>query len=208
MSLYDNLHWRYATKKMNGTAVPEEKVEKILEAIRMAPTSMGLQPFQVIVITDHELKKEILPLAFNQQQMVDSSHLLVFAAWDQVTEARAKAFIELNMKVRNVTEESLATVAGYLENLVKAGAESNFNWTSRQAYLAMGFGLVAAAEEKVDATPMEGFNNAGLDELLGLDKIGLKSVTLMPLGYRDEENDWLASLPKVRKPAEELFIKK
>lgn len=208
MSLYDNLHWRYATKKMNGTAVPEEKVEKILEAIRMAPTSMGLQPFQVIVITDHELKKEILPLAFNQQQMVDSSHLLVFAAWDQVTEDRAKAFIELNMKVRNVTEESLATVAGYLENLVKAGAESNFNWTSRQAYLAMGFGLVAAAEEKVDATPMEGFNNAGLDELLGLDKIGLKSVTLMPLGYRDDENDWLASLPKVRKPAEELFIKK
>lgn len=208
MTLLADLNWRYATKKMNGKAVPEEKVEQVLEAIQLAPSSIGLQPYQVIVITDHELKKQVLPFAFNQQQMVECSHLLVFAAWDKITEDRAREFINLNKEVRNATEESLATVKGYLDNLVNDSAENNFTWAARQAYIALGFGLVAAAQNRVDATPMEGFDPEGLNELLGLNKLGLRSVALMPLGYRDDENDWLAPLPKVRKPADQLFIKK
>ncbi|WP_306416723.1 nitroreductase family protein [Fulvivirga maritima] len=174
----------------------------------MAPTSMGVQPFQVLVITDPELKKQILPVAYNQQQMVDCSHLLVFAAWDNVTEARVKAFIDLNIEVRNVTAEKLAPLSANMEKYINDTAENNFQWAARQTYLAFGVGLVAAAQARVDATPMEGFNPEALDELLGLKELGLRSVTLMPLGKREEEKDWLVALPKVRKSKEDLFIRK
>lgn len=206
MELLNALEWRYASKKMNGKKVPEEKVEKILEAIRLAPSSIGLQPYSVIVITDPELKQQILPIANNQQQMIDSSHLLVFAAWDKITPERVEDFIQLNATTRNVTIESLAVLRGYLDNISKRSAEENFEWAARQTYIAFATGIAAAAEERVDATPMEGFDNAALDELLGLKEKGLRSLTLLPLGYREKEKDWLVNLPKVRREKEKLFI--
>jgi len=206
MELLSALEWRYASKKMNGKKVPEEKVEKILEAIRLAPSSIGLQPYSIIVITDPGLKQQILPVANNQQQVIDSSHLLVFAAWDKITPERIKDFIQLNATTRNVSTESLSTLSGYLENIAKRSDEENFEWAARQTYIAFATGIAAAAEERVDATPMEGFNNAALDELLGLKEKGLKSLTLLPLGYREKENDWLVNLPKVRREKEKLFI--
>src|SRR5579862_3667094 len=117
MELINALEWRYASKKMNGKKVPQDTVEKILEAIRLAPSSIGLQPYSVIVITDPELKQQILPIANNQQQMIDSSHLLVFAAWDKITPERVKDFIQLNATTRNVSTESLATLRSYLDNV-------------------------------------------------------------------------------------------
>jgi len=206
MELLSALEWRDASKKMNGKKVPEEKVEKILEAIRLAPSSIGLQPYSIIVITDPGLKQQILPVANNQQQVIDSSHLLVFAAWDKITPERIKDFIQLNATTRNVSTESLSTLSGYLENIAKRSDEENFEWAARQTYIAFATGIAAAAEERVDATPMEGFNNAALDELLGLKEKGLKSLTLLPLGYREKENDWLVNLPKVRREKEKLFI--
>lgn len=208
MELLKALEWRYATKKMNGTAVPEEKIERILDAIRLAPSSIGLQPYKVVVVSDPELKKQILPVANNQLQMIDCSHLLVFAAWDNVTEERGKAFIELNANVRNVTVESLDQLAGYTSYFASRTEEVNFTWTARQAYIAFGVAIAAAALEEVDATPMEGFDGPALDKLLALDKEGLKSVTILPLGYRDAANDWLEPLPKVRWEKENLFIRK
>ena len=206
MELLNALEWRYASKKMNGKKVPEEKVEKILETIRLAPSSIGLQPYSVIVITDPELKKQILPVAHNQQQIVDSSHLLVFAAWDKITTERIEDFIKLNSTTRNVSLESLDTLKNKLTNISKRTEEENFEWAARQTYIAFATGIAAAAEERVDATPMEGFNSIALDELLGLKEKGLKSLTLLPLGYREKEKDWLVNLPKVRREKEKFFI--
>lgn len=206
MELLNALEWRYASKKMNGKKVPQEKVEKILEAIRLAPSSIGLQPYSVIVITDPELKKQILPIANNQQQIIDSSHLLVFAAWNKITRTRVEEFVQLNATTRNVSANSLATLRGYLENITKRSDEENFEWAARQAYIAFATGIAAAAEERVDATPMEGFNSDALDVLLELKEKALRSLTLLPLGYREKEKDWLVNLPKVRREKEKLFI--
>lgn len=206
MELLNALEWRYASKKMNGKAVPEEKVERILEAIRLAPSSMGLQPYNVIVITDPAMKRQILPIASNQQQIVDSSHLLVFAAWDKITPEHVDDYVALTASTRNVTAESLEQFKAILTSIASRPHEENFNWAARQSYIAFGTAIAAAAEERVDATPMEGFNNAALDELLGLKEKGLRSVTLLPLGYRDTENDWLAKFPKVRRSKEDLFV--
>lgn len=206
MELLNALEWRYASKKMDGKKVPEEKIEKILEAIRLAPSSIGLQPYSVIVITDPELKQQILPIAHNQQQVVDSSHLLVFAAWDKITIERIEDFIQLNATTRNVSAESLDGLRNKLINISKRSDEENFEWSARQTYIAFATGIAAAAELKIDATPMEGFNSAALDELLELKEKGLGSLTLLPLGYREKEKDWLVNLPKVRREKEKLFI--
>jgi len=206
MELLNALEWRYASKKMNGKRVPEDKVEKILEAIRLAPSSIGLQPYSVMVITDPELKKKILPIANNQQQIVDSSHLLVFATWDEITTERVEDFISLNAKTRKVSMESLDGLRSKLLNISKRSREENFEWAARQTYIAFATGIAAAAEERVDATPMEGFNNVALDELLNLKDKGLRSLTLLPLGYREKEKDWLVNLPKVRREKEKFFI--
>jgi nitroreductase / dihydropteridine reductase len=207
MNLIETLEWRYASKRMNGQRVPSEKVERILEAIRLAPSSMGLQPYTVLLIEDEELKKQIRPIAFNQPQIEESSHLLVFAAWDDVKPDQIEEYIQHTATVRNMP---VAALDDFKNTLLQMAAnktkEENFNWAARQAYIAFGTGLVAAAAEKVDATPMEGFDAPALDKLLKLNEKGLRSVTLMPLGYRDEANDWLAKLPKVRRQKDKFVI--
>src|ERR1019366_9072246 len=206
MELLNALEWRYASKKLNGKRVPEDKVEKIMEAIRIAPSSIGLQSYSVIVIADPELKNQILPVANNQLQIVDSSHLLVFAAWDKITTERVEDYISLNAEKRKVSLESLDGLKSKLLNISKRSDEENFELAARQAYIAFATGIAAAAEERVDATPMEGFNNVALDELLNLKDKGLRSLTLLPLGYREKEKNWLVNLPKVRREKENLFI--
>ncbi|MGF1922968.1 MAG: NAD(P)H-dependent oxidoreductase [Bacteroidia bacterium] len=206
MSLIDALNWRYATKKMNGNAVPQDKVDQILEAARLAPTSSGLQPYEVIVVTNPELKKQLLPYSFNQSQIVDSSHLLVFAAWDNYTEERIKEVFTNMHKERGTPEESTADYLNTLLGMyIPRPAEVNFQHAARQAYIGFGIAIAEAALLKVDATPMEGFDSAKYDEILGLTARGLKSVTILPLGYRDEAGDWLANLKKVRKSKSEFI---
>ena len=204
MELLNALEWRYASKKMNGKKVSEEKIQKILEAIRLAPSSMGLQPYTVLVITDPEIKRQILPIANNQQQIVESSHLLVFAAWDNIKPEHVDDYVNLTASTRNISVESLEQFKNILLSIAKRPQNENYEWAARQSYIAFATAIAAAAEERVDATPMEGFNNAALDELLGLREKGLRSITLLPLGYRDSENDWLAKFPKVRRQKENL----
>lgn len=206
MQLLDSLNWRYATKKMNGQSVPQQKVDNILEAAYLAPTSSGLQPFKVIIVTDPEIKAKIKAVAYDQSQVTDGSHVLVFAAWDNYTEERIN-----NVFQHTETERGLpkGTFTDYKNRLISLyttrPAEQNFEHAARQAYIAFGLAIAAAAELQVDTTPMEGFDNAALDELLQLPQQGLKSVTILPLGYRDTENDWLVSQKKVRTPREEFF---
>ncbi|MFA5046837.1 MAG: NAD(P)H-dependent oxidoreductase [Paludibacter sp.] len=208
MSLVDTLNWRYATKRMNGTKVPTEKLESILEAIRLAPTSFGLQPFKVIVIESPELRERIFNEACPQPQIKEASHILVFAANKKINAEQVDEYMQLIAGTRGVPVDALNNFRAAFAGIVAGTAEQNFIWTARQAYIAFGVGIVTAAAEGVDATPMEGFNNEALNKILGLSEQNLSSVTILTLGYRDETNDQLVKATKVRKSSENLFIRK
>lgn len=204
-TLNELLNWRYATKKMDpAKAVPQEKVDAILEAIRMAPTSSGTQPFEVILVTNLDVLADIRKAAGDQTPITEGSHLLVFAAWDNYTEERIDDVTQLNIAARG----EIPLIRDYYGNLkasyLPREAEINYAHAARQAYIALGIALVAAAEQEVDSTPMEGFDPAAVDKILGLDERGLRSVVLLPLGYRDPTGDWLLPMAKVRKSREEM----
>ncbi len=208
MSLLNHLNWRYATKRMTGEQVPQEKVDYILEATRLSASSMGLQPYTILVVEDAELRKQIQKVAYNQPQIVEASHLLIFAAWNDVTEAQVDEYMQNIASVRNVPVESLADFKkSLMGSVVSRKQEQKYEWSARQAYIALGTALAAAAEQGVDATPMEGFDPAALDELLNLKEKGLRSVTMLPLGYRHVEADFLATAKKVRRSKDKLFVK-
>lgn len=183
--LISKLKWRYATKKMNpNRVVPQEKIERILEAIRLTATSSGLQPYEVIVVTNPELRAQIVPHAWNQAQITDASHLLVFAAWDNYTAERINMMFDLVNEVRGVRNEGWENYRQQvLASYVPREPEINYQHAARQAYIGLGTALIAAAEEGVDSTPMEGFDPAKVDEILQLRERGLRSVILLPLGY-------------------------
>ena len=205
MSFLDKLNERYATKAMNGNVVPEEKIDNILEAIRLAPTSSGLQPFEVFVITNSEVKASIKEIAWNQPQVTDCSHLLVFAAWDNYTEDRINHMFDLTNEIRGFKNEGWENYRQMLlTNYPQRDAEANFEHAARQTYIAFMSAIAQAAFEGVDSTPMEGFDTNALDKILELREKGLRSTLLLPIGYRDTEKDWLANLVKVRKPMNEL----
>ena len=204
-SLNALLDWRYATKKMDATrTVPQDKVDAIVEAIRMTPTSSGTQPFELFVITNHAMRAEIAEVAWGQTQITEGSHLLVFAAWDDYTEDRIDTVVDLNVAARG----DLPRLHDYYDKLkasyVPRAADENYAHAARQAYIALGIALIAAAEQEVDSTPMEGFDPEKVDAILGLRERGLRSVILLPLGYRKADEDWLLPMKKVRKSRETL----
>jgi nitroreductase/dihydropteridine reductase len=207
--LIDDLNWRYATKKMDADkVVSDDKVDAILEALRLAPTSSGLQQFEVFVVSNKDVRKKLSEAAYGQQQLVDGSHVLVFAAWDDYTDERIDMVRDETGKARGGVSDNIVE---YYNNLkatyVGRDAEVNFQHAARQAYIALGVAMVAAAEQKVDATPMEGFDPAKCDEILGLRAKGLKSVCILPLGYRAAEGDWLDGQAKVRRDPKVLFTR-
>jgi len=208
-TLNTQLGWRYATKRMNGKEVPAEKINAILEAIRLAPSSYGLTPYKVLVIKDLELRKKIQPAAWMQPQIVEGSHLLVFAAWDTITEKNVDDYMNLVATTRGMPVTALADFKKYIMGTVNSLDEAGkITWAAKQAYIALGVGLSAAALEEVDSTPMEGFDPAKLDEVLGLKAQGLKSVVMLALGYRDTATDASAGYKKVRRAKEDLFMLK
>ena len=208
MTIVDALEWRYAAKRMNGRKVPPDTVSRILEAARLAPSAFGLQPYSILVIEDQALRERIRPIADDQPQVTESSHLLVFAAWNPVHEGHVEDFIQLTAAERAVPladlDEFRDSILGAVRGLTSP--EEQLHWATRQAYIALGTALVAAAAERVDATPMEGFSPAALDELLGLRERGLRSIVLLALGYRDAGADWLAGMKKVRWHRDRLLI--
>lgn len=208
MALIDDLKWRYATKKYDPTKkVAQEDVDKIIEAARLAPTSSGLQQFRVIVITNQELKDKIVPIARDQQIVADCSHLLVFVAWDKYTTERIDGQYDFITDERELPRGRFGSYTDRLKSVyLSQTSDENFVHTARQAYIGFGMAIAQAAELKVDSTPMEGFNPNMLDELLDLRSKGLRSVLLLPLGYRDAKNDWLEKMKKVRKSTDEFVI--
>lgn len=206
-TLLERLHWRYATKKMDPTkAVPKNKVERILEAARLAPTSSGLQPYEIVVVTSMAVRERIKPIAWNQGQITDGSHLLVFAAWDNYTVERINMMFDLTNTVRGFKNEGWENYRNMLLGMYpQRDAEVNHQHAARQAYIGLSAAMMAAAFEEVDCTPMEGFDPDALDDILSLRARGLRSVVILPLGYREADKDWLVNLTKVRRPRNQFI---
>ncbi|MDX2470919.1 MAG: nitroreductase family protein [SAR324 cluster bacterium] len=206
MDLIKSLNWRYASKAMNGEVVAEEKMDVILEAARLAPTSSGLQPFEIIVVKNAELKEKIKKIAWNQSMVADCSHLLIFAAWDTYTEDRINMMFDLTNEIRGTKSEGWENYRNMLlKTYPPRDAEENYHHAAKQAYIAFSFAMLAAAELEVDCTPIEGFDPKALDELMDLKAKGLRSCLLLPMGYRDVEKDWLAKLTKIRRAKENII---
>lgn len=207
MELIEKLKWRYAAKAMNGEKVSQDKIDQIIEAISLSPTSSGLQPFEVIVITNQDVKEKIRPVAWNQSMITDCSHLFVFAAWDTYTEDRINHMFDLTNEIRGFKNEGWENYRQQLLTVYpQRDKEINFQHAARQAYIAFTNAMNAAAFLGLDATPMEGFDPDAVDEILNLKERGLRSCVLLPVGYRDVDSDWLVNLKKVRKPLTELIV--
>ncbi|MBC7385086.1 MAG: NAD(P)H-dependent oxidoreductase [Cryobacterium sp.] len=201
------LHWRYATKGFNPEKkVPEEKLKEILETARMAPTSYGLQPFHVTVVKDQALREKLKPFSWNQAQITDCSHLVVFQSRIRIDEKLVNDYIELISKTRGVPVATLEGFRGMMLSTAakEPGSATSQEWAKRQAYIAMGFLLHSAAMHEVDACPIEGIDGAEYDRLLGADAKGLQTVVVVALGHR-AESDAYQNLKKVRQPVEQFF---
>ena len=209
MKLIEALEWRYAVKKMNGNKIPADKLNTIIEATRLAPSGFGLTPYTIIVVEDDEIRKKLHPAFYNQSQVVDCSAVIIFAAWNSITEKEVGEYMQDIAEQRGVPVESLNDFAGNINgSFKKLTPEQARVWADKQTYLALGFSLVAAAAEQIDATPMEGFSPDAVDAVLGLKELGLHSAVALTLGYRDAANDYLVNAKKVRRTHDKLVIRK
>jgi len=204
MNLIETLNWRYATKKFSSKKVPADQLDQIVEAINLSASAAGMQPYRLFVIENRELRKQLGEGSFNPQ-ISEASHLLVFAAFEQVTKGHIEDYIAYMAQVRSIPEESLLDFKEALfGNFLNKKEEENFAWAAKQAYIALGTASIAAADLQIDASPMEGFDPEKFDTILGLKEKGLKSVVILAIGYRDEEQDIFAKFKKVRLPKEEF----
>lgn len=208
MNLIESLEWRYATKRMNGEQIPEEKMNNILDAVQLAPSSYGLTPYNVIVVQDPAMKEKLAPQCYNQPQIKESSALLIFAPWKIINDDNVDTYMQEIATTRSIPVEALVDLSNSIKGKIKSSTPEDLNaWASKQAYIALGVGLAAAAVEGIDSTPMEGFNPAGVNEVLELGAKGLSAACMLALGYRDAAQDYLANAKKVRRDKEKLFIK-
>ncbi|MBL7473326.1 NAD(P)H-dependent oxidoreductase [Robertkochia sediminum] len=207
MNVLDALEWRYATKKFDADKkLPVEKIDTLKSAFNLTATSFGLQPVRLLVIGNQKIKEELVQHSFNQQQVADASHLLVFAVETDIDEKYIQSYFDRVKDIRQTPDEVLKPFRDYLETSVKT-METGIKkeWIAKQAYIAMGNLLTVCAVEQIDACPMEGFVNAEYDRVLGLEAKGLTSVLAMPVGYRAQD-DMFAGFKKVRKQVEESIL--
>ncbi|WP_405292309.1 NAD(P)H-dependent oxidoreductase [Algibacter sp. Ld11] len=206
MELINNLNWRYAVKQFDPSKkVSNEDIELIKEAIRLSPSSFGLQPYKVFIIENEALKEKLKPAAWGQAQITDASHLFVFCSYQDLKEIHVDELFELKSKAYNKDISELESYVSFIKGSVaKKLPEIRRVWNSRQAYIGLSNLVNACAELKIDACPMEGFDPNAVGELLDLDSKGLDAVVLAAVGYRSSE-DKNQHFPKVRKSKETLF---
>lgn len=206
MALLDDLKWRHAVKAYDpNKKLDKAVVEQIVEAARLAPTSSGLQQFRLVVVGNQELKEKMVAGALNPDCMRECSHVIVFAAWDEYTPERIDAIYDKTTDERGLVRGRFKRYTDMLkENFGKMSKEEQFQHAANQSFIALGLALAQAAELKVDSTPIGGFAPKLVDELLGLPAKGLRSVSLLYLGYADDERDWLGKMKKVRNSMEEF----
>ena len=203
----ENLNWRYATKKFDATRkIADKDLATIKEAVRLSASSYGLQPYKILIIESPELRAKLQPAAWGQTQIVDASHLIIFANLTNFGDAEIEAFGKNMVETREIPAESIQGYVDFMKSKISTlPLETRNNWTAKQTYIALGNLLNVAAELKIDATPMEGFEAEKVNEILGLDKFGLNAAVIATLGYRHEE-DATQHYKKVRKSNEELYI--
>lgn len=204
----ENAKWRYATKKFDSNKkISENDLEFLKEAIQLSSSSYGLQPYKIIIVENPELRAQLQPASWGQSQIVDASHLLVFANEVNVGDTQIDAYFNNLTQTRNIPLEAVQGYVDFMKSNINALPEAKRNtWTSKQTYLALGNLLAAAAEIKIDVTPMEGFVPEQYNEILGLDKLGLNASLVATIGYRHDEDE-TQHYTKVRKPISDLFIK-
>ena len=203
----EHQNWRYATKKFDATKkITADDLNTLKEAIRLSTSSFGLQPYKVYIIENPELRAQLQTVSWGQSQIVEASHLFIFASKVNIGDEDVDAYMKNTSVIRDMPIESLTQYSNFIKGFIKPfSEETRNNWTSKQTYLAMGNLLSAAAELKIDVTPMEGFDAVKVNELIGLDKLGYSASLIATLGYRHVE-DATQHHKKVRKSQEELFI--
>lgn len=206
-TLLDNLNWRYATKKFDATKkISSADLNTLKEAVRLAASSYGLQPYKVVIVENPEIREQLKAAAYGQTQITDASQIFVFANDLNAGAESVDAYIKNISETRGVPADALAGFADMMKGTIANLSQDAKNiWTAKQTYIALGTLLAAAAELKIDATPMEGFNAAAFNEILGFDKLGLNASVIATVGYRHGEDD-TQHYKKVRKSHEELFI--
>lgn len=204
--LIEALEWRYACKKFDANKrISDTDLDTILDSIQLTPSSYGLQPIKVLLIETKELREQIKPIAWNQAQVVDASHLLVFCHYTALSESYVDQHVSLMANTRNLPIEKLQGFGTHVKSSIATMDADHVNqWTGKQTYIALGQVLLSCALLKIDATPMEGFDRRALDNLLDLSKDGLSASLLCPIGYRHAEDPYIA-LKKVRKTKDALF---
>lgn len=208
--LIESLEWRYATKKFDAAKKIDARTWETLErALVLSPSSYGLQPWKFLVVTDQGIKEKLKAVSWNQSQVADCSHLVVFAVVEKIDEAHIDQFLNQTAKVRGVDVSSMSGYKKVMMGDLLQGPRSQmrFEWAARQSYIALGNFMTAAAMVGVDTCPMEGIDPAKYDEILGLNGTGLKVVVACPAGYRSLEDKY-ASTKKVRFDAKDLIIRK
>lgn len=203
----NNQNWRYATKKFDATKkISPEDLNTLKEAIRLSTSSYGLQPYKVIIVENTELREQIKNAAWGQSQVVDASHLIVFANYTDINETDIDNYFKKISETRKITMASLDGYSKFMKvKVLSLTAEEKKIWFSKQTYLALGNLLNAAAELKIDVTPMEGFETTDVNKILGFEKTGMNASLLATIGYRHKDDN-TQHLKKVRKTQEELFI--
>ncbi|MBS7233064.1 NAD(P)H-dependent oxidoreductase [Flavobacterium psychroterrae] len=206
-TLLENLNWRYATKKFDATKkISSEDLNTLKEAVRLSASSYGLQPYKVVIVENAEIREQLKAAAYGQTQITDASQLFIFANDLNVGAESVDAYIKNISETRGVPADALAGFSDMMKGTIANLSSENKNiWTAKQTYIALGTLLSAASELKIDATPMEGFNAAAFNEILGFDKLGLNASVIATVGYRHGEDD-TQHYKKVRKSHEELFI--
>ena len=208
-TLLRQLNWRYATKAFNpAKKIPADDWATLEKALILSPSSYGMQPYKFILVTDPAVREKLVPASWGQRQAADSSHFVVFAVRTTNTEADVDRYIARIAEVRGGTADKLGSFRNMLLGDVVDGERGRRvkEWASCQAYIALGNFMTAAALLGIDTCPMEGFEPPKYDEILGLAAKGLAAVVACAAGYR-AASDKFASLPKVRFPAEELFVR-
>lgn len=202
-----NANWRYATKKFDATKkVSDADLQTLKDAIRLSASSYGLQPYQVILVENPELRAQLQPAAWGQAQLVDASHVLVFANITNIGNAEIDAYLKNMAETRGLPLDALQGYGDFMKSKINSlSAEQKNTWTSKQTYLALGNLLNAAAELNIDVTPMEGFEPEKVNEILSLNEKGLNASLIATIGYRHAD-DATQSYAKVRKSEQELFI--
>ncbi len=207
MSNYiENLNWRYATKKFDSSkTIPTATLEELKHAIQLSASSYGLQPYKILIIEDEETRKKLREASWGQSQITDASHVVVFANMTDFDESLVDDYISNVGITRNIDTSNLQGYADHMKDTLNPlPKESKATWTANQTYIALGNLLSAAADLKIDACPMEGFDHEKYNEILGLNSQNLNAAVVATIGYRSEEDE-TQHYKKVRKSKNELF---